>query len=155
MSEPTDDCPEQAVSDASPDAEPLGATIRGFGASARNRAVIAACGAAMRSAGVFIAFYRPNRPDFIGELLAGWGAVVIYLAFLLGHRRILICQHGIVQIRGRKKESCRWDEISKIIFADVRIRLVTDRRCSLVKGCRPRGARNQAAFPGCFEVIAA
>ena len=22
-------------------------------------------------------------------------------------------------------------------------------------GCRPRGARNQAAFPGCFEVIAA
>ena len=27
--------------------------------------------------------------------------------------------------------------------------------CDHLNGCRPRGARNQAAFPGCFEVIAA
>jgi hypothetical protein len=132
MREPAHDSGDGASGNSAPDGESLGTPIRVFRATSRDRVIIAVCGAAMLGCGTFIAFFPP-RGSFFGPFLAGWGAVVLWLALLLGNQRLLICPGGVLRIRGRKQECCRWDEISEIVEARVQTRGTSSRRCSLVK----------------------
>jgi hypothetical protein len=133
MPEPTSERIDQAKREDAPDRDSLGAPIGTFEASTRQRVVIAVCGAVMAGCGAFMTLYPSgNRP--LGASLVAWGAVVLFTAFfVLGRQRLLICPGGIERIRGRKEERYRWDEFQEIVSASVRRRLLTYRRCSLVK----------------------
>ena len=87
--------------------------------------------------GTFIALY-PSGQFFFGSFLAGWGGVVLFLALVLGRKRLLVCPGGVIREKGRTRETLPWAEVSEIVHTRMKIRMVTSRNCAIVKN---NGAR--------------
>jgi hypothetical protein len=132
MNERTEESGELTRPDTAPDQASLGTPLAVFQPALPKRVVIAVCGAATLGSGAFITFFLPGSLCF-GPLLAVWGGFILFLAYVLGRQRLIICSGGVVHILGRVKLCCLWGEISEIVEGYVQTRGLSSRRCSLVK----------------------
>jgi hypothetical protein len=116
----------------------FGTPLQSFQPSLWARIIVIACGVVMLLAGTLIIIASYSEPSGylsrrVGCGLVVLGPVICLLAYRLGSHRLLVCPGGIVRIRGRVQEHCRWDEISEIVVTCDRTRWVSSRRCSLAK----------------------
>jgi hypothetical protein len=139
MTTPTEGLGARTGRDTPPDRAALGTPIAVFQPSLRSRVVIAACGAGLLAFGTVFALFPSGHmfsKGFWPYVLASFGALILLVAVLLWRQRLAICPGGVIRVRGRRQECCRWDEIGEIVVgvhSAGRLIRVSSPHCSLLK----------------------
>jgi hypothetical protein len=91
------------------------------------------CGAVMLALGV--GFLFTPTVSRLTALLIVFGGLLIWLAYKLGERRLVVYSGGIARILGADEVCCRWEDIREIVVAEPSpggVKVVY-RCCSLVR----------------------
>jgi hypothetical protein len=66
-------------------------------------------------------------------MVIGVGVMLLVLAFQIGNRRLLLTPSEVIRVRGRERESCRWEEVTEVVLTSIKIRLTTLPVCVFMK----------------------